>query len=173
MKVCMYVCMCMYVCLCVCPAGRRTHTSHQPRIWRGLLISPGCSTEPEGDPKSWPPGVPPILTPSEIPWWVKNWVGASTQKLLFGVGLPGKILFVGGPPLPQACRVHSTKWGLMHWELRGGQQTKAAPRGGFAWYIFICGGLTSIPGPQGPLHQIGMYALRIGRGLANKSCSSG
>jgi hypothetical protein len=43
---------CMYVCMCVCPAAcRRTHTSHHPEIWHGLLISPGLGTEPGGDPK--------------------------------------------------------------------------------------------------------------------------
>jgi hypothetical protein len=42
----------MKVCMCVCPAAcRRTHTSHHPKIWRGLLISPGLSTEQGGDPK--------------------------------------------------------------------------------------------------------------------------
>ena len=66
MKVC--VCVCMYVCVCVCPvACRRTHTSHHPEIWHGLLISPWLGTEPGSDPKCRPPGVPPILTPSEIP----------------------------------------------------------------------------------------------------------
>ena len=59
---------CMYVCMCVCPAAcRRTHTSHHPKIWRGLLISPGLGTKPRGDPKCRPPGVPPIMTLSEIP----------------------------------------------------------------------------------------------------------
>jgi hypothetical protein len=64
---------------------------------------------------------------------VDNFARASKQKLLLGVGLLGKILFVGGSPWPRACGVYSTKWELMHWELRGGQQTKAAPRGRFAW----------------------------------------
>ncbi len=70
MKVCVCVCMCvcMCVCVCVCPvACRRTHTSRHPKIWRGLLISPGLGTKPGGNPKCWPPGVPPILTPSENP----------------------------------------------------------------------------------------------------------
>ncbi len=58
----------MKVCVCMCPAAcRRTHTSHHPEIWHGLLISPGLGTEPGGDPNSRPPGVPPILTLSEIP----------------------------------------------------------------------------------------------------------
>jgi hypothetical protein len=68
------------------------------KIWRGLLISPWLGTEPGGDPKCWPLGVPPIVTLSEKPWRVKNWVGASKQKLLLGVGLPCKILFVGAHP---------------------------------------------------------------------------
>ncbi len=63
----MKVCVC--VCVCVCPAAcRQAHTSHHPEIWHGLLISPGLGTEPRGDPKCQPPapGVPPILTLSEI-----------------------------------------------------------------------------------------------------------
>jgi hypothetical protein len=143
----MYVC----VCVCVCPAAcRRTHTSYHPEIWRELLISHGLGTKPGGNPKCQPPGVPPILTLSEIPWRVKKWVGASKQKLLLGVGLPCKILFVGGSPKPGACRVHPTKWGCMLWELGGGQQTKVAPRGGFVHKYFICGGLTPTQSPQGP-----------------------
>jgi hypothetical protein len=63
----------------------------------------------------------------------ENWAGASKQKLLLGVVLPGKILFMGGSPQSQAPRVHPTKRGYMHWELRGGQQTKVAPQGRFAW----------------------------------------
>ncbi len=58
MKVC--VCVCVYVCVC------RTYTSHHPEIWHGLPILPGLGTKPGGDPKCWPPGVPPILTLSEI-----------------------------------------------------------------------------------------------------------
>ncbi len=96
----------MKVCEYVCPAAcRRTYTSHHPKIWHGLLISPGLGTEPGGDPKCWPLGVPPIVTPSEKPWRVNNWVGASKQKLLLGVGLYLKILFVGGSPQPKARRV--------------------------------------------------------------------
>jgi hypothetical protein len=168
----------VYGCMCVCPAAcRRTHTSHHPKIWHGLLISPGLGTEPGGDPKCWPPGVPPIVTPSEKPWRVniweeaskqklllgvglpgeilfaggspqpwggrvhptkggicfENWAGAIKQKLLLGVDLPGKILFVGDSPQPRARRVHPSKRGYMFWELGGGQQTKVAPWGEFAW----------------------------------------
>ncbi len=66
MKVCM--CVCVYVCMCVCPAAcRRTHTTNHPEIWHGLLISPWLGTEPGGDPKYSPPGVPPIVTLSENP----------------------------------------------------------------------------------------------------------
>ena len=54
----------VYVCMCVCPAAcRRTHTSHHPEIWHGLLISPGLGTEPGGDPKCWPPGGTPYSDP--------------------------------------------------------------------------------------------------------------
>ena len=121
MKVCMYVCVCPAACC-------RTHTSHHPKIWHGLLISPGLGTEPGGNPKCWPPGVLPIVTPSEKLWGVNNWAGASKQKLLLGVGLYSKILFMGGSPKPGARRFHPTKWGCMLWELGGGQQTKVAPR---------------------------------------------
>ncbi len=96
-----------------------------------------------GRPKMLTPGVPPIVTTSEKPWRVKYWTGANKQKLLLGVGLYSTILFTGGLPKPGARRVHPIKWGCMLWELGGGQQTKVAPRGGFVYKNFICGGLTS------------------------------
>jgi hypothetical protein len=37
----------------------------------------------------------------------------------------------------------------------------------------ICGELTPTAGPQGPHYRKGVFAMRIGRGPANKSCSSG
>jgi hypothetical protein len=103
------MCVCMYVCPAAC---RRTYTTYHPKIWRGLLISPGLSTEQGGNTKCCALGVPRIVTPSEKPWRVKNWTGASKQKLLLGVGLPDKILFSGGSPLTRAHRVHPTKWGV-------------------------------------------------------------
>jgi hypothetical protein len=148
MKVCVCVCVCM--CMYVCPAAcRRTHTSHHPKIWHGLLISPWLGTEPGCNPKCWPPGVPPIVTPSENPWRVKNWAGASKQKLLLGVGLYSKILFMGSSPKPGTRRVHPTKWGCMLWELGWGQQTKIARQGGFVHKNFIYGGLTPTQSPLG------------------------
>jgi hypothetical protein len=143
---------CTYVCMCVCPAAcRQTHTSHHPKIWRGLLISPGLGTEPGGDPKCRPPGG----TSHTDPIWKtlkgKELDGASKQKLLLEVGLYSKILFTGGSHWPWARRVHTTKWGCMLWELGGGQQTKVTPRGGFVYTNFICGGLTPTQSPQGPL----------------------
>ncbi len=123
----------VYVCMCVCPAAcSLTHTTNHPKIWHGLLISSWLGTEQGGDRKCWPLGVPPTVTPSEKLRRVNNWAGASKQKLLLGMGLPSKILFVGGSPKPGALRVHPTKWGCMLWELGGGQQTKVVPRGGFA-----------------------------------------
>jgi hypothetical protein len=96
--------------MCVCPAACRwTYTTYHPEIWHGLLISTGLGTKLGGDPKFWPPGVPPVVTLSKIPWRVKNWAGASKQKLLLGVGLDGKILFAGGSPQPRSRRVHPTK----------------------------------------------------------------
>ncbi len=121
----MCVCVCMYVCPAAC---RWTHTSHHPEIWHGLLILPWLGTEPGGNPKCWPPGVPPTVTPSEKPWRVNNWVGAIKQKLLLRVGLTG------------ARRAHPTKWGCMLWELGGGQQTKVAPQGRFEYKILFVGG---------------------------------
>jgi hypothetical protein len=44
---------------------------------------------------------------------VDNFAGANKQKLLLGVGLPGKILFMGGSPQLGARRVHPAKWGYM------------------------------------------------------------
>ncbi len=131
------------MCVCVCPAAcRQTYTTNHPEIWHGLLISTWLGTEPGANPKCWPPGGTPHSDPSENPWRVKNWAGASKQKFLLGVGLPFKILFVGGSPKPGGRRVHPTKWGCMLWELGGGQQTKVAPCGGFVYKHFICGGLT-------------------------------
>ena len=53
------MCVCVSVCMYVFPAAcRRAHTSHHPKIWHGLLISPGLSTEPGGDPNVGPWGYP-------------------------------------------------------------------------------------------------------------------
>jgi hypothetical protein len=92
---------CVVVCVCMSAACRRTYTTYHPKIWSGLLISPGLGTEPGGDRKCWPLGVPLIVTPSEKPWRVNNWVGASKQKLLLRVGLNIKMLFVGAHPNPK------------------------------------------------------------------------
>jgi hypothetical protein len=70
-------------------------------------------------------------TPAKGGICIENWEKAQKQKLLLGVGLPGKILFEGGSLQPVAHRVHSTNWGYMHWELGGGPQTKVAIWGGF------------------------------------------
>ncbi len=43
MKVCMCVCVCVYVRRPAAGPGRRTHTTYHPKIWRGLLISPGLA----------------------------------------------------------------------------------------------------------------------------------
>ncbi len=123
MKVCMYVCVCM--------SGGLPPDPHKPSP-RNLAWAPHFTLarhRAKGKPQMLTPGVPPIVTPSEKLWRVKIWAGASKQKLLLGVGLPCKILFVGGSPKPGARRV--------------------------------------IP------YQMGVYALRIGRVPANKSCSSG
>ena len=82
----------------------------------------------------------------------------------------------GGDPkcLPRGTSHTDPVWNsLKGKQLGGGQQTKVAPWGGFATWNFICGGLTQTWGPQDTPYQMRVYALRIGRGPANKSCSSG
>ena len=74
------------------------------------------------------------------------------------------------PPGVPPIMIQSEKtWKVNTWV--GGQQTIIAPRGGFVYKNFICGGIILTPGPQGPPCQMGVYALRIGLGPANKSCS--
>ncbi len=51
-----------------------------------------------GRPKMLTLGVPPIVTPSEKPWRVKNWMGASKQKLLLGVVCIAKFYLRGAHP---------------------------------------------------------------------------
>jgi hypothetical protein len=144
MCVCVYVCMCVcvYVCMYVCMSGGLPPDPHKPSP-QNLAWAPHFTWA-----RHRVRGRPQMLTPGGTPYsdsiWktlkVKNWVGASKQKLLLGVGLPSKILFVGGSPKTGACRVHPSKWGCMLWELGGGQQTKVAPGGGFVYKIFILGG---------------------------------
>ncbi len=97
------------------------------------------------------------MTLSEKPWRVKNWAGASKQKLLHGMGLPCKILFVGGSPKPGACRVYPTKWGCMLSELGGGggggQQTKSCSSGWVCILKFYLWGAHPNPKPAGSLDQ--------------------
>jgi hypothetical protein len=57
----------------------------------------------------WPAG----STPPNEGICIENWEEASKQKLLLGVGLLGKILFVGGSPQLGARRVHPIKWGYL------------------------------------------------------------
>ena len=80
----------MKVCMC-----RRTNTSYHPKIWHGP-ISP-ISTKLGGDPKFRPPGVPLIVTLSEIPTRLRILRGLE-KKLILGVGLPGENLFLEGSP---------------------------------------------------------------------------
>jgi hypothetical protein len=152
MKVCVCVCVCVYVCMYVCVCGGLPPDPHKPSP-QNLAWAPHFTLarhRARGWPQMLTPGVPPIVTPSEKPLRVKNWVGASKQKLLLWVGLPCKILFVGGSPKPGSRRAYPTKWGCMLWELGGGQQTKVAPRGGFVYNNFICGGLTPTQSLLGP-----------------------
>ncbi len=146
------MCVCVYVCVSGgLPPGPH-NLSPQNLAWAPHFTL--ARHRARGDLKCWPPGVPPTVTPSEIPWRVNNWAGTSKQKLFLGVGLHGKF-FLGGSPLTRARRVHPTKRGCMLWELGKGQQTKVAPWGRFTWENFICGGLTSTLGPHGSPHQMG------------------
>ncbi len=87
--------MCVYVCPAVC---RRTHSSHHPKIWHGLLISPGLGTKPGGDPKCWTPGISPVVTQSEKTWRVKNWAGAANYSCSLGWVCLVKFYFWGAHP---------------------------------------------------------------------------
>ena len=142
--------MCVFVCVCMSGGLPPDPHNLSPRNLAWAPHFTRARHRARGRPQMLNPGGTPIVTPSEKPWRVKNWVGASKQKLLLGVGLPSKILFVGGSPKPGAHRVHPTKWGCMLWELGGGQQTKVAPWGGFVYKNFICGGLTPTQSQQGP-----------------------
>ena len=65
----------------------------------------------------------------------ENWAGAGKQKLLLGVGLYIKNLFVGGSPQPKARRVlRSICTGLFHNEIV--KKSRAAP-GGPASSLYI------------------------------------
>jgi hypothetical protein len=105
-----------------------------------------------GRPQMLTPGIPPIMTPSEKPWRVKNWVGASKQKLLLGVGLPCKILFVGGSPKPKVRRVHPTKWGVC-FENLAGPANKSCSSGCVCIFKFYLWGAHPNPKSAGSLDQ--------------------
>ena len=104
------VCVCVCVGVCVCMSGGLPPDLHNQSPWN-LAWAPHFTLarhRAKGRPQMLTPGGTPIVTPSEKPWRVKNWAGASKQKLLLGVGLQCKILFVGGSPQPWAHRVHTT-----------------------------------------------------------------
>ncbi len=147
----MCMCVCVCVCVCVCPAAcRRTHTSHHPEICHGFLISPWLGTEPGGDPKCWPQGVPPVVTPSEKPWRINNWAGASKQILLLGVGLCIQILFVRGSPWPRARRATLPNGGVCFENWAGASKQKLLLGVGLCIKILFVGGLTPTQSLQGP-----------------------
>ncbi len=87
------------MCVSVCMYVRRPDI-HNQSPWN-LAWAPHFTLarhRARGRPQMLTPGGTPIGTPSEKPWRVKNWVGASKQKLLLGVGFPCKISFVGAHP---------------------------------------------------------------------------
>ncbi len=94
----------MKVCVCVCPAAcRRTHTSHHPEIWRRLLISPGLGTEPGGNPKCQPPGIPPIMTRLKFPEGLRIGWGPVNKSSSSGKVCQAKFYFWGAHPNPGAA----------------------------------------------------------------------
>ena len=120
-------------------------------------------------PNHWPAG----STPPNGGIGNENRVGASKQKLLLGVGLPCKILFVGAHPNLGPAGSTPPNGGICFDNFVGASKQKLLLEVGLAGKKFFCGGLTSTPGPQGPLHKKGVYALIILWGPANKSCSLG
>ncbi len=136
----------MYVCVYVRRPAAGPTQPISPKFGVGSSFHPGSAPSQGATPNVDPRGVPPIVTPPEIHWRVNNWAGASKQKF--------------GSPQPGALRVHPTKRGYMHWELREDQQTKVAPRGGFSWENYIYEGFTSPLGPQGPSTPKGVFAFK-------------
>jgi hypothetical protein len=79
-SVCVCVCVCVCVGVCVWPPDLHNQSPWAPHFtW--------ARHRARGQPQMLTPGLPPIVTPSEKTWRVKNWAGASKQKLLLGVGL--------------------------------------------------------------------------------------
>jgi hypothetical protein len=153
-SVCTSYCYLLYkdesMCLCVC-----VEKSHHPEIWHGLLILPGLSNKLGGNPECWPTGVPPIVTPSEKPWRIKNWAGASKQKMLLRVGLPCKILFVGvhpnlGPTQTWGPQGPPYQMGVNAFRIGRGPANKSWSSGRFVYKNFICGGLIPTQSLQDP-----------------------
>ena len=122
-----------------------------------------------GDPKCWTPRLPPIVTPSEKPWRVKNWKGASKQKLLLGVGLPDKIYFRGAHPNPGAAGSTPPK-GVFALRILRGPANKSCSSGWVCSVKFYLWGLTPTLGPQGPPFQEGVFAFE--QFPWNLSCAS-
>ncbi len=72
MKVCMYVRR---------PAAGPTQAI-TPKFGMGSSFHLGSAPSQGGRPQMSAPRGTPVVTPSDIPWRIKNWVGASKQKLL-------------------------------------------------------------------------------------------
>ncbi len=108
------MCVCVYVCMSGGLPPDIHNLSPQNFAWAPHL----ARHRTRGRPQMLTPGGTPYSDPVWKPWRVKNWVEASKQKLLLGVGLYIKILFVGGSPQPKARRVlRSICTGLFHNEI--------------------------------------------------------
>ncbi len=98
-------------------------------------------------------------------------MGASKQKLLLGVGLPFKILFLRGLTQTWGPQGPPYQMGMYAFRIGRGQQTKIAPLGGFVYEIFICGGLTPTQKPAGSVDQsAGTFSGTLGK-LNEPQCS--
>jgi hypothetical protein len=95
--VCVCVCVCVCLCMYVRPAGPTQPII--PKFGMGFSFHPGLAPS-QGWPQMLAPRGTLIVTPSDIPWRIKNWAGASKQKFLLGMGLYIKILFAGAHPDP-------------------------------------------------------------------------
>jgi len=98
--------------------------------------------------------------------------GGQKQKLILGVGLPQKFLFVRAHPNPWPTGSTPPNGGICFENWEGACKQKFLLRVCLSGKIKFFG-LTPSWGPQGLPHQMGVYGLIIGWGSANKSCSSG
>jgi hypothetical protein len=98
------MCVCVYVRR---PAAEPTQAIN-PKFGVGSSLHPGSAPN-QGGPQMLTPGGTPYSDPIWKTLKGKELGGGQQKKLLLRVGLPCKILFVGGSPKPGARRVHPTK----------------------------------------------------------------